>query len=74
MTEKTYFGLPVVVSDGTQFVRFSDIKALPFFEFWQASARGSTMRIDGPDTLVFLTDWKLFSQLFIETGRHRYQA
>lgn len=72
MTEKTYFGLAVVVSGETRFVRLSDIKTLPFFEFWQASARGSTMRQEGSEQLVFLTDWEAFSELFISAGRHRY--
>lgn len=72
MTEKTYFGLPVVESDGTLFVKLSDIKQLPFFEFWQESARGSSVRQVGSEQLVFLTDWEAFSGLFISTGRHRY--
>lgn len=71
MAEKTtYFGLSVV--DG-KYVRGSDIKKLPFYEFWRKSSIGSTYTSD-PETgedLIYLRDWERFSRLFIETGRHR---
>lgn len=74
VTEKTFFGLAVVTVDGAKFVRVDDIKALPFFDFWSASSAGSTMRQAGGQKLVFLHDWEAFSQIFIRTGRHRFQA
>lgn len=72
MTDTTHFGLPIVVVDGSKFVRVSDIQKLPFFEFWQASAAGSAMRIEGDEKLIYIADWEAFSELFISTGRHRY--
>lgn len=66
----TYFGLPVVEG---KYVRGSDIKKLPFYEFWRKSSIGSTYTSD-PETgedLIYLDDWERFSRLFIETGRHR---
>ena len=72
--KKTFFGLDVVTVDGAEFVCVDDIRKLPFFEFWLASSAGSTMRQHGDITLVFLHDWEVFSQLFIRTGRHRFQA
>lgn len=73
LTDTTYFGLPVVVVDGNKFVRISDIKKLPFFNFWDASAIGSTLRASGDEKLVCIADWEAFSELFIRTGKHRYQ-
>ncbi len=66
----TYFGLPVVREN---LVRFDDIRRLPFFSFWEESARGSTMLTDDDGSLfVYLHDWEYFARLFIETGKHRY--
>lgn len=43
MTVKTIFGLPVVRRGNDQgYVRVSDIRSLPFFEFWEQGARGTT--------------------------------
>ena len=69
--EKTYFGLDILRG---KFVRESDIAKLPFYNFWRDSSRGSTVLHDPrtDETLVYLHDWKAFSQLFIETGRHRH--
>lgn len=66
----TYFGLAVI--DG-KYVQGSDIRKLPFHEFWRQASRGSTFTSD-PETgehLIHLDDWERFSRLFIETGRHR---
>jgi hypothetical protein len=66
----TYFGLPVVRD---RLVRLEDIRRLPFFDFWQESARGSTMiRDDQGELFVHLHDWEAFADLFIKTGTHRF--
>lgn len=63
MEQTSFFGVPTL--DG-KFVRQSDIAKLPFFDFWQASARGSTcLSAEDGDVLVFLNDWEAFCQLFI---------
>lgn len=68
----TYFGLPVVRD---RLVPLADIRRLPFFDFWKESATGSaTLRDDDGTEYVYLYDWEAFSRLFIETGKHRYQA
>lgn len=69
--EQTYFGLDIV---GEKFVQESDIAKLPFYDFWRDSSRGSAVLHDPQteETLVYLHDWKAFSQLFIETRRHRH--
>ena len=69
--EQTYFGLGV---KRQKFVLKSDIASLPFYDFWLDSSRGSAALHDKQtdETLVYLHDWKAFSQLFIETGRHRH--
>lgn len=76
MTEKTIFGLPVVRRGNDQgYVRVSDIRSLPFFEFWKQGARGTTQLIDEDgEALVFLYDWEAFCKLFIETGKHRLMS
>ena len=68
---QTYFGLDIVRE---KFVRESDIAKLPFYAFWRDSSRGSAVLHDSrtKETLVYLHDWKAFSLLFIETGRHRH--
>jgi hypothetical protein len=70
MKEKTYFGLEVYEDNG-KYVLVSDIKKLPFFSFWQDSARGTTCLLLDENRGVFLHDWENFCKLFIETGRHR---
>ena len=67
----TFFGLPII---NQEFVKESDIAQLPFYTFWQESARGSTMLVQDNETLVYLYDWEAFSRLFIATGKHRYQS
>lgn len=66
----TYFGLPIV---DERLVRVDDIKALPFFKFWEESATGSTMlQHDDGTVFVYLHDWERFAHLFIKTGKHRF--
>lgn len=66
----TYFGLPIVRDN---LVRLDDIRRLPFFSFWEESARGSTMLIgDQDEVFVYLHDWEHFAELFIKTGTHRH--
>ena len=69
--QRTYFGLDIVHEE---FVRQRDILPLPFYDFWRDSSRGSALLRDPKtdETLVSLHDWRAFSQLFIETGRHRH--
>ena len=66
----TYFGLPVVHG---KYVRDADIEALPFYEFWNADARGigCVEDLETGEMLIPLRDWEKFSVRFIETGRHR---
>lgn len=65
----TYFGLPIV---NDKLVRLDDIRRLPFFSFWEESARGSTMlQGDEGALFVYLHDWENFARLFIATGKHR---
>lgn len=68
--QKTYFGLAVVRG---KLVRLDDIRRLPFFSFWEESARGSAMLKDDDGALfVYLHDWENFARLFIQTGKHRF--
>ena len=69
--DQTYFGLDIVRE---KLIRERDIATLPFYDFWRDSSRGSAMLHDTQtdETFVYLHDWKAFSQLFIETGRHRH--
>lgn len=71
--EKTYFGLPVYICNGSKCVSCDDIKKLPFFDFWEESATGSTCPVDGGVVYVYLRDWIAFADIFINTGRHRLQ-
>nr|WP_256837054.1 hypothetical protein [Pseudomonas oleovorans] len=71
--EKTYFGLPVYSCNGSKCVSRNDIKKLPFFDFWEESATGSTCPVDGDVVYVYLRDWIAFSERFITTGGHRFQ-
>lgn len=67
----TYFGLPIIAG---KLVRLSDIEALPFADFWRESAKGSAVLVDAHgETFVYLHDWQAFAELFIRTGRHRWQ-
>jgi hypothetical protein len=70
LAKTTYFGLPVVRD---RLVSLDDIRRLPFFSFWEESARGSAMVV-GEDGALFvhLQDWEAFARLFIETGKHRF--
>lgn len=73
MEQKTsYFGLTVHAIDGTPCVRLTDVQRLPFYDFWSASAVGSTQLVKGDECFVLLTDWEVFAHLFIQTGRHRF--
>ena len=67
---RTYFGLEIIKD---RYIREDDIKKLPFYEFWEESATGSTMVVDEKDgNLVYLHDWESFCIHFIRTGKHRY--
>ena len=69
-SKTTYFGLRVIQE---KFVLGSEIKTLPFYDFWLKSSLGSTYTRDplSGEDLIYLDDWEEFSRLFIETGRHR---
>lgn len=67
--DKTFFGLQVYPSG----VRESDIKELPFYEFWKASAVGSTCALFNGETYIYLHDWERFCYSFILHGTHRYE-
>ena len=69
--ELTYFGLEVHPGKG---IKESDIKKLPFYEFWKASAVGSTCAIFDGETYVYRHDWENFCKSFIKYGTHRYQG
>ena len=71
----TYFGVPVYPFGGTECVLREDLKKLPFFEFWEASALGSTyMQKEDGQAAIYLHDFEAFSRLFIKTGKHRFQT
>ena len=66
----TYFGLKI---HDNKYVLESDIKKLPFFEFWLESSIGSGVIIlENNDVGIFLDDWKKFAELFINNGTHRF--
>ena len=70
---QTFFGIEVIEG---KLVRVADIEALPFADFWQESATGSTL-LHNPatgETMAYLHDWERFCRLFIETGRHRFST
>ena len=70
----TYFGVQVHTRGRLQCVRLDDLKHLPFFDFWEASARGSTCLVDDDgQKWGYLHDFEAFSRLFIKTGKHRFQ-
>lgn len=68
--DRTFFGLKVYHPYG---VKKSDIEKLPFYEFWEASAKGSTCGVFNDETYVYLHDWERFCYSFILHGSHRYQ-
>lgn len=68
--QTTYFGLKVY-KEG---VKESDIKKLPFYEFWEESARGSTSLNKDDEIYIYLHDWVNFCKLFIKHGTHHYQS
>ncbi len=68
--KKTYFGLEI--KDGN-LIKESDIKNLPFYEFWLESAKGSTCAIIDGEEYIYLSDFESFASLFIKTGKHRFQ-
>ena len=71
MKEKTYFGLTVYGED-EKYVLQSDIEKLPFYTFWVESNKGKTCLLTSDDIGIYLHDWKVFCELFIETGQHRF--
>jgi hypothetical protein len=70
--KRTYFGLEII---NGKLVRLSGIEALPFVDFWRMSSSGSTMLVDTQtgQSFVYLHDWEAFGELFIRTGKHRFQ-
>jgi len=70
MQEKTYFGLSIHLND-ERYVLESDIKKLPFYDFWKESVRGTTCVILDEDSGIFLHDWENFCRLFIETSIYK---
>ena len=67
--DRTFFGLKVYPLG----IRESDIKKLPFYEFWKASASGSTCALFNSETYIYLHDWERFCYSFILHGTHRYE-
>lgn len=66
---RTFFGL---IHKGN-LIKVSDIKKLPFYDFWYESSKGSTYAIIDDEEYVYLSDFESFSKLFIKTGKHRFQ-
>ena len=66
---KTFFGIEIFENN---LVSEDDIKKLPFYEFWNESALGSTYLVKVGKNYIYLTDWESFSRLFINTGKHRF--
>ena len=75
--QKTYFGLEIFSNGYCSGVKESDIKKLPFYEFWLKKSLGSTQGVfvdeNGKEIeserLVFLYDWGKFCRIFINTGK-----
>ena len=67
--DRTFFGLQVYPSGDKE----SDIKKLPFYEFWKASATGSTCALFNGETYVYLHDWESFCYSFVLHGTHRHE-
>ena len=69
MNNTTYFGLSVY----DNYILESDIKKLPFYNYWLESSIGSGVAIlENNEIGIWLTDWEEFSKLFIKTGKHRF--
>jgi len=66
---KTFFGLKVYKHG----VKKDDIKKLPFYEYWEASAIGSTCAVYEEETYVYIHDWERFCFSFITHGTHRFR-
>jgi hypothetical protein len=72
--ETTYFRVPVYFG-GTECDAAGGLKKLPFFEFCEASALGSTyMQKEDGRAAIYLHDFEAFSRLFIEPGSYRFQT
>ena len=75
--QKTYFGLEIFSNGYCPGVKGSDIKKLPFYEFWLKKSLGSTQGVfvdeNGKEIeserLVYLHDWEKFCKIFIDTGK-----
>ncbi len=67
--DKTFFGLDVYRHG----VKENEIKKLPFYEFWEASAVGSTCAVFEGETYVYIHDWERFCYSFVLHGTHRHQ-
>ncbi|CAD7289038.1 hypothetical protein [Campylobacter suis] len=73
--KKTYFGLKVINHQGVIGVLKSDIKKLPFYEFWCEKSIGSTHGgIEDEngnliESIIYLHDWEKFCRIFINSGR-----
>lgn len=67
LENKTFFGLDVFCYG----VKLNDIQKLPFYDFWNESAMGSTCAIID-EVYVYLHDWENFCYAFISKGTHRY--
>ena len=68
--QKAYFGLQIYQDN---YVLESDIKKLPFYDFWKESAKGSTYLALEDDNGIYLSDWISFCKLFIHNGTNRNQ-
>ena len=69
----TYFGVPIIEENDWNYVLEEDLKKLPFYEFWEESAKGSACPIINNKVAINIIDWENFCKLFIKTGKHRYQ-
>lgn len=75
--QKTYFGLEIFSNGYCSGVKESDIKRLPFYEFWLKKSLGSMQGVfvdeSGKEieseSLVYLHDWEKFCRIFINTGK-----
>ena len=60
----TYFGLKVYKYG----VKASDIRKLPFSDYWAKKSFGSTCTMIDKETYIYLHDWEKFCKQFLETG------
>ncbi len=65
MKDKTYFGLEVYEDS---YVLVSDIKKLPFFEYWKMNINNIDSIVLQEDRGIFVKDWDKFSRYFILHG------